>query len=185
MGDLARRRSARELWISRGHLAAGAVVVLLAIVLAFGVGYLVGRGAPEPPHRVAFTEQASSGQLVDVLARVDASVRSDDGVRALTFPDALTAPVEGDAPPPGRFTIEVGRFGAIETAAPLRDHLREAGLAAWIGAERLDGAPSYRVAVGGWADEGSAARVLQGVVDAMGSFQGPAGIPHVVERPQR
>ena len=182
MGDLARRRSARELWISRSHVWAAGLLALLAVGVAFGAGYLVGRGEPTPAARPGFVDDAAPGELVEVLARVDASVSSDDGVHELTFPDALTSPVEGDPPPPGRFTIEIARFGAVETAQPLREHLRKAGLAAWIGVERNDGTPTYRVAVGAYPAEQAATDALQGVVDALGTFEGSAGVPHVVDQ---
>lgn len=178
-GDLARRRSARDLWISRSHVWAAGAVVVLSLAASFGAGYLVGQEEPAPAERVAYTDAAEGEELVEVLARVDANVHIDGGVGELTFPHALTAPVEGDPAPPGRYTVEVGRFGAIDTARPLRDHLRAAGLSAWLGVERVDGTSTYRVSVGGYPAEAAASAALAAINEAVVSYPGTVGIPHV------
>lgn len=182
MGDLAQRRSARDLWISRSHLWAAGTVGLLAVVVAFLAGLQVGRGEQEAPKRAAYTANAGGEELVEVLARVDANERTDNGVHALTFPDALTAPVEGDPPPPGRYTVEVGRFGGMEAARPLREHLRGAGLPAWVGVERVDGEPIYRVSVGGYARKDDAEGALERIQGALEPYVGSAGVPFVRDR---
>ena len=88
MGELARRRSARDLWISRGHLWAIATGAVLLTVVAFSLGVSAGRadGAIGEQDRLG---PAPDDQLVTLLARVEASMDPTGGVRELTFPDAL------------------------------------------------------------------------------------------------
>lgn len=181
-GDLARRRSARDVWISRSHVWAAGIGAVLSIAVSFGAGYTLGRSEPPPAPRDGYAGQAADDELVEVLARVDANVTTDGGVQSLTFPDTLTAPVEGDPPPPGRYTIEVARFGAVQVARPLRDHLREANLPAWIGVERVGGTPTYHVAVGGYPAEKVAETALEGITEAVTTYDGPAGVPEVVDK---
>lgn len=184
MGDLARQRSARDLWISRGHVRAMATGTLVLAATAFVVGFAIGRDTTP----VAETEASrpADGDLVELLARVESASRPHGGIEALTFPDALsgiapslpaappgsdgleeTAPVAliepsidaeplvGDAPV-GRFALEVGRFENGAEAAVLREKLRAADLDAWIALELVDGRPVHHVAIGGWADEAAA-----------------------------
>ncbi len=91
MSELARRRSARDIWISRGHLYALGAGCGLAILAAFGIGYAVGRESVDlpPPASTAFAGEAGDDALVELLARVDAAATPDGGVDQLTFPDAL------------------------------------------------------------------------------------------------
>lgn len=89
MGELARQRRSRDLWVSRQHLWALGVGVGLLVVGAFFAGYGLSRGGvPEAP--AAASTGAPSESLVDLLARVDTRVVAQDGVDTLTFPDTLT-----------------------------------------------------------------------------------------------
>jgi hypothetical protein len=89
MSDLRRRRDARDIWISRGHLAAGLTLMVVSSGTSFVLGFLVGRdeaaSAPVEVEPIGIP----GDELVDLLARVEASALSDGGVEALTFPDAL------------------------------------------------------------------------------------------------
>lgn len=105
MGDLERRRDARDMWISRGHLAAMAAGSLVLAGTTFALGFTVGRSTA-PPAAAAST--AGDRELVDLLARVESSRRPHGGVDALTFPDALEGTTVGPAPMPD---------GAIPTLA--------------------------------------------------------------------
>lgn len=100
MGDLRRRRDARDIWISRKHLTAGALLMVLTSVTSFLLGFWVGRDevvhAPVASVPISVPDDA----LVDLLARVEASGLADGGLEALTFPDALRgAPGDGPAVP--------------------------------------------------------------------------------------
>jgi hypothetical protein len=89
MSDLRRRRDARDIWISRGHLGAGLMLMVVSSGTSFVLGFLVGRDeAASSPVTVA-PIGIPGDELVDLLARVEASALSDGGLEALTFPDAL------------------------------------------------------------------------------------------------
>ena len=97
MGDLARRRSGRDIWISRAHVWAVGFGVTVAAVLAFGVGFASGRvSVPEPIADVqAFAAGVPDEALVELLARVEAGAARDGGIEELTFPDALRGGISG------------------------------------------------------------------------------------------
>lgn len=88
MSELTRRRHARDIWISRGHLWAAGVAMVLVGLGGFVAGWWAAgsRSPAVAPTQIATSDEA----LIDLLARVDARVVSHDGVDALTFPDALT-----------------------------------------------------------------------------------------------
>lgn len=115
MGELARQRRARDLWISRGHLWALGAGIVLAVVLSFFLGMLLaGDGSAAPAHEAASLGVSPPEEsLVDLLARVDARVVAQDGVDTLTFPDTLTG-VAGDPDVPAPSEAP----GALATVAP-------------------------------------------------------------------
>lgn len=186
MGDLARQRSARDLWISRSHVRAMATGTLVLAGTAFVVGFAIGRDAV--PAATIDVAAPNDGDLVELLARVEAAARPQGGIETLTFPDALAGvpaaapaldaplpsaeaptavvepspdpgPVVGDAPV-GRFTVEVARHENGAEAAVLRERLRAADLDAWVSLELVDGRPVHHVVIGGWADEEAAGAAL-------------------------
>lgn len=121
MSELARRRSARDIWISRGHLYAIGAGGGLAILAAFAMGYAMGRESVDlpPPAAAAFTSEAGDDALVELLARVDSAATRDGGVDELTFPDALRGePLEREATPPSEPT-EAATVGVEGRAIPL------------------------------------------------------------------
>ncbi len=186
--DLARRRSARDLWISRSHVAIGALGVLLLAAFSFGLGVLQGRSSAERPVIVTnpLSVELPNNELVELLARVDATADVGGEVEVLTFPDALSASPTGSAVelgprPEGRFSIEVARFSDVGRARPVRDHLREAGHKAWIGVELVGGEMTYRVAVGGFSGQAGADSAVLIVADALASFPGANFEPRVIQ----
>jgi hypothetical protein len=198
MNDLTRRRNARDLWISRGHLAAAAALATTVSVVTFGVGFLVGRDVRVEPAPVA-GPHVPDGALLELLARVEASATADGAVDVLTFPDALRGPAggspdvpaaageplpvkmtaiggavaPGDRPPAGAFTVVVGRGDDVDAMRALQGRLTAMGLQAWVGAEIVDGVAAYRVAVGGYPTAEAATASLP-IVQA-------AGLPGTVE----
>jgi hypothetical protein len=93
MGELAKRRAARDLWISRGHVKAALVGAFLLSGVSFGLGYVTGHGGSSrdavAPATVGFTEQVPGEDLVALLARVESNRAALGGVESLTFPDEL------------------------------------------------------------------------------------------------
>lgn len=190
MGDLARRRDARDLAITRPHLAAGAVVVVLLVGLAFVGGVIVGRRAA-PPVPV---ERMTEPELIELLARVEAS-KVGRGLTELTFPTALTgeagpvpdvAPVDDEGEeiaavpagevalpaqeaPSGPFTIRVATFGADEREAVHEAELtlRQMSLPVWLGAERVDGEARTYVQIGGYTSEAEAKSALEAMQEGL------------------
>jgi len=181
MGELARIRSARDLRISRGHLAAALVAVVLVAVTAFALGASTGEAPPAPTKRV-FTADVPGEALLELIARIDASSLPGGGEQTLTYQDDLrgpagsttAAPVQpveavaggeavhvaagqavvpavADRAPAGAFTIWIAEGADPLAAKETRGRLRDAGQPAWIAATLVDGAPRYTVAVGGYA----------------------------------
>jgi len=208
MGDLARRRSGRDIWISRGHVWAVSAGAVVAATLAFGVGFASGRASA--PVEIAdvqtFASTVPDEALVELLARVEAGAARDGGIEELTFPDALRGRIAGptsaapaidggtgvvvevpagdfaevSAEPPaqqGHFVILVERFRDVLDARSLRDDLREAGLPTWVGVERVDGALTYKVSVGGYGRRASAEQALSEIEERV-----PLARPQLVER---
>lgn len=122
MSDLARRRSARDLWISRSHLwAAGTAAALLAAI-SFSLGVAVSSGddahaADARPADAWAVPPAPDDSLVELLARVEASADPSGGVTALTFPDVLEGQATGapipEAPEPLRGTASAAPAPAV------------------------------------------------------------------------
>lgn len=104
MGDLARRRNARDLWISRSHLwALGAGVAVLGIT-TFLLGVSLGRAEAERTDDAPRTliAEVPDDALVELLARVEASADPLGGIDLLTFPGELsrvTEPIVAVGPP--------------------------------------------------------------------------------------
>lgn len=190
MGELAKRRSGRDLWISRSHLWAAGTGALLLVVAAFAAGVLLGGG--ERAHASASADAitldgAPDDRLVELLARVESSADPSGGVTRLTFPDVLdgdpgepavpevpegfsgmadappapdAAPPQADAVPEGEFTVALLRTGDRDRAEALRQQLAARDLPAWIGAERVGGDLQWRVGVGGFPTADGATAAL-------------------------
>lgn len=188
MGELARKRSARDLWISRSHLWAGGLVVLLALGVSFLGGYTLGTRRVEPGvAEPTLTGEVGDDELVELLARIDASSDPTGGLGSLSFPDELASteasatlpdPQEEEDPsavvqpgfeevvgevdpvPPGTWTIRVASLGEREEAARLKAALIERELPAWQRMERVGGEATWQVSVGGYPDERAARTAL-------------------------
>jgi hypothetical protein len=210
MSELARRRNARDLWISRGHLAAAASGAASLAMASFAIGFFLGEHRRPPV--VEAPPFAPDEGLVELLARIETTAALPGGVdEALTFPDllrsesapsvpAVAAPREGrvvliepafegptlggpnpsaagatpgDSPPPGTFTVVVGRGTDPAEVGREAEALRRQGLAAWVSVALVDGEWAYRIAYGGFDDEAAARRAL--------ALAREAGVPGAVE----
>ena len=206
MSQLVRQRRAHDLWISKSHLYAYGASAVLSVIIAFGAGYIAGQGSVDIPvvSPVAFASEAGSDELVELLARVDASATPDGGVRDLTFPDALTGqlptvqvplavdsseavhlkggsvsvPERGDLPPHGHWTLTAASVEGEAEAEELATVLRERDLEAWVAAEQVDGVTKWRVGVGGWGSKSEAEVALK----SMRTKVSLEGAPVVVTR---
>lgn len=190
MGELARRRRDRDLWVSKGHLMAAGVGTLMLAGVCFGAGLLVGgRSAPPAGRTAGWTENVADPELVDLLARVDASAAGQGGVGDLTFPDALrgeatehATPAAGPAPdrstvlvpgqevpvPEARFTVAIKQVNGIEGLTTDLGAVTD-GLA--LTAIRRAGVGSWRVELGQFSER-SAAEAAQSEINAALSAAG-------------
>ena len=92
MSELARRRSARDLWISRSHLWAAGVLVVSLLVISYGIGFFTGRsietvGGLNDEELVL--DAANRESLIELLERIESSGVAGDGLASLTFPEQL------------------------------------------------------------------------------------------------
>ncbi|MFK7930464.1 MAG: hypothetical protein AB8H79_19910 [Myxococcota bacterium] len=126
MGELARQRRARDLWISRSHLWALGVGVVAATAIAFFAGWSLARPASSGTGVAVGAAEPADESLVELLARVDANAVAGNGVEHLTFPDALGGSDEAAvlpiaAPPlPVVSAVEPGDAGARPTDVAIR-----------------------------------------------------------------
>jgi hypothetical protein len=99
MSELARRRRGRDIWISRGHVWAAVVACLLMGLGGFLLGWWAAGGRAVSPVVSSSADQDEA--LIDLLARIDARVVAQDGLDALTFPEALTGVGQAPVVPEG------------------------------------------------------------------------------------
>ncbi|MBA2321432.1 MAG: hypothetical protein H0V89_09775, partial [Deltaproteobacteria bacterium] len=90
MSDLDRRRNARDLWISRSHLAALGVGTAVLTATAFAVGFSLARGDGAERVPASLLSEVPDDRLVELLARVEASQDPLGGIATLTFPADLS-----------------------------------------------------------------------------------------------
>ncbi|MBX2798764.1 MAG: SPOR domain-containing protein [Myxococcales bacterium] len=179
MGELARQRRARQLWVSRGHVAAACVLAALLCVISFGVGYGLGRDgramevAEQPEGIVA---DVPDEQLLDLLARLDTLPSKNGGVEVLKATEQLreeAAPGTPRAPlgkgvanpmvdprPAGAYTIHLGDYDDRE-ARELQAALRDRHIVGYRSSKVTAGRVSVAIAVGGFASEQAATQELE------------------------
>ena len=96
MADWVHTQNGREIWITKGHLAALGTATLAIALLAFFVGVQVGRNQPESP---TLTENATVLPDPNREDALEALLREVESAQAaappLAFPETLT---EGEAP---------------------------------------------------------------------------------------
>ena len=205
MGELARRRRARDLWISRNHVVAAAIAAAMGMVGSFALGAtLTSRPAAPAAQAPTLLGTASDESLVELLARVESAREVGGGLGKLTFPDALSgegvalplpeaeaelealeavvppgeleAVPAADPLPEGTWTIEVDEAADLQRARQLRSLLHQADQPAWLAARLVEGRTVYRVGVGGYASEEAAESALGEVLPVLAG-RGPN--PHV------
>jgi hypothetical protein len=208
MSDLARRRDAREVWVSRSHLHSAVAIAVLLAMFSFGTGFLVGRhqaASTGDRETLAFAGDVPGRELLAVLAEVERnSITSASS--AMVYPDLLDkngtaqvpttepavaglradvpAPVSAaftaDPTPAGSYTVEVGTFDDMLAARAAREQLRNRSIKAWWWMERVDGQARYHVSAGGFATQPEAVAELAAVVSALGDAPRTGAMPRVV-----
>lgn len=173
MSELERVRWEADVHLSRAHLRAAALGVALACVTSFLLGVSVAQR--QPAEVLAGPAHVPREDLVELLARVEASDELHDGVEEFTYVDALTqssggAVVEAEPAPAGRFRVEVGRFTDVAEARRVRDQLRDAGFPAWVGAQLHAGVMQWRVASGAFETEEEAAAHVTSLGETLGAW---------------
>jgi len=192
MGEIARRRGSRDLWISRGHVWAATALVGILVLLAFLVGSAVGRRqASGASVSEVGRNAAGDDALVDLLARVETSGLPGGGATTLTYPEALggaearteapggvvagmaaslaivpTAPnvaLPGlGAPPTAGVGVLVARTTVPDRAQVHLETLVGANLPLWARVVRGGGVDVYEVGFGPWADRRTGRAALRG-----------------------
>jgi len=97
MADWVHTQNGREIWITRGHLAALGAATLAIALLAFFVGVQVGRNQVDTPaladHSTVLPDPDREDALEALLREVESAQAASP---PLAFPDTLT---DGDPPP--------------------------------------------------------------------------------------
>lgn len=88
MADLASKRNARDLWISKGHVGAVAVLCFALVVGAYAAGFAMGQASKAGDSKQASTPVANA-TVVELLDRIEGSTVNPADQRTLTFPDVL------------------------------------------------------------------------------------------------
>lgn len=207
MSDLARRRDAREVWVSRSHLHSAVVIAVLLAMFSFGTGFLFGRhqaASTGDRETLAFAGDVPGRELLAVLAEVERnSITSASS--AMVYPDLLDkngtaqvptteppvaglradvpAPVSAaftaDPTPAGAYTVEVGVFEDMLVARATREQLRNRNVKAWWWMERVDGQARYHVAAGGFGSQAEADAELAVVNGALADAPRTGATPRV------
>lgn len=177
MSELGRRRASRDLKVSRGHLWAGGTVAAIGLLFSFLVGYSAGKATARP--EVSEINDLQREELVELLARVEASSTTAGAAERLTYPDALSgeltevrlpdAPREATgaevsaspfahlphvgAPPAAGVGVEVLRTINARAATSRLEMLAGEGLPVWARVERSGGVDTFAVGVGPWESE--------------------------------
>ena len=89
MADLASKRNARDLWISKGHVGAVAVLCFALVVGAYAIGFAMGQASGTGESREASTP-VGNATVVELLDRIEGSTMNPADQRTLTFPDVLS-----------------------------------------------------------------------------------------------
>lgn len=88
MADLASKRNARDLWISKGHVGAVAVLCFALVVGAYAAGFAMGKASKAGDNKQTSTPVANA-TVVELLDRIEGSTVNPADQRTLTFPDVL------------------------------------------------------------------------------------------------
>lgn len=188
MSELARRRNARDLWISRSHLVAMGIGGLAVAVGSFAGGFVFGQQNAPAVDTLAGTADPA---LLEILSRVEScgAPRGVEGV--LTYTDALRSPrgsaptATADAPAPSSrrlalppaatgWWVVVARGPDAASVTEAQAGLHARGIAAWIGPGQEGTVP---LVVGGFATEAEARAALadMGGIEVV---EGERAVPH-------
>lgn len=181
MGELGRERQARSIHVSRGHLTAGAVAVVLWTVCCVSLGYLWGRqgAAPAGVAAVADPPERLNRELIDAISRLEGAEalgELDAGYRSehqLTPPtqrrEAVGDPLQGDPAPVGSHTLSLGQYD-VAVARELRDELARHDIHVWRAPVVTGDQITVRLAIGGFDGPDAAATEGARVAPVLGSL---------------
>ena len=96
MADLASKRNARDLWISKGHVGAVAVLCFALVVGAYAAGFAMGQASKAGDGKQVSTPVANA-TVVELLDRIEGSTVNPADQRTLTFPDVLAGSENNEA----------------------------------------------------------------------------------------
>lgn len=191
MGEIARKRRSRDLWISRSHLGAAVAGGTIALFISFILGTAVGRAA-ERGVDAEIETAPDEAVLVDLLARIESSGLRGRGAERLTYPETLGSEqvdvtVPAGVAPPGLSVAQAPVFAELPTigappafgfggrvlrttdgaaASEVAEALVAAGLPVWALVERSGGVAVYEVGAGPF-DEETEGRIAMAGRDAV------------------
>ena len=98
MGEMARKRSARDLWVSRGHLASAAVFCVFVAIGAYALGYYTAQNQDDDVTSSNRDLDPKTASVVELLDRIEGSVVDPTGQETLTYPKVLVDELTMDSP---------------------------------------------------------------------------------------
>lgn len=118
MADLARMQNDKQIWLTRSHLAALAMLTLFIALLSFFIGLQLGQQRSQAPIQAdapqLLPDPAREDALEALLRQVEAAQAVDANAQDLTFPQALSA---GEMPSTPLASAE-GMTGQLSAVAP-------------------------------------------------------------------
>jgi len=121
MGDMASKRNARDLWISKGHLGAAVVLCLAMTLGAYALGHLWGASSVDCSDTPQNGLEPSDGGVVELLDRIEGSAVDPEGEQTLTYPKVLVndEKPEGDLPERSQQPVERASVPAGKVNGPV------------------------------------------------------------------
>jgi hypothetical protein len=90
MSDLATKRNSRDLWISKGHVGAVAVLCLSMTVGGYALGYMMGESSGVSDVKPNNGLNPADTSVVELLDRIEGSRIDPANQQTLTFPSVLS-----------------------------------------------------------------------------------------------
>jgi cell division septation protein DedD len=176
MIDRGPARPGRQIWITRGHLAALGTATVFIALLAFLVEYAQASSQPttqgEPPDRDDLSFPAAlRGDAADAAALGSAPPPTETTTTVAATPGDVPAPPEVPQAelPAGGWAVQVSAYPSPADAATKVAELTAEGLEAYTVAAHVNGETWYRVRIGGFEDRAQAMAARQVLADRLGT----------------